>query len=110
MADLIPEGQAQVLLEIKNLATAGGTPFHLLRDREGRHCLAQQVGSTFEPRSGWVVAQDALDVALRILGGDRRAITEPRAQVGVAVALLGVECWLEQARRNAARETEGAQK
>lgn len=105
MSDTVQAGQARVLLEIPNCSVAGGAPLLLMRDGDGRHCIGQQVGLSVEPRGAWVEAQAAVDMALRILGGDPKAITHPRAMAGLATALLGIECWLEQARRNAARES-----
>jgi len=99
--------EAERLLPVPDMSGANGAEFCVVRDRRGFHALAQEQSAEWKLLTGWVDPQAALDVALRILGGDPKAMTEPRAMRGVAVALVGVECWLEQARRKAAREGEG---
>ncbi len=91
VGDAPPDGTAERILQIDNLAVAKGRPFWLLRDAHGRFALARELGGAYVLESGWVEPQAALDVALRVLGGDARVNTDGRALRGLAVMLVGIE-------------------
>lgn len=82
--------EAQVLAQVSNLGVANGNPFLLMRGADGKFGLAQKIGDRHEMASPWVDPQAAVDVATRILGGDKRAITHPTALQALAVALVGM--------------------
>lgn len=82
--------EAQVLGEIENLAVINGTPFMLLRGADGKFALAQKVGDLNQMISAWIDPQLAVDVATRVLGGDKRAVTHPTALQALAVCLVGM--------------------
>ena len=82
--------EAQVLCEIENLGVAKGTAFMLLRGPDGKYALAQKVGDLNQMVSAWIDPQVAVDVATRVLGGDKRAVTHPTALQAISVCLVGM--------------------
>lgn len=79
-----------MLGEIPNLGVAKGAPFLLVRAADGGFALAQKIGDRFEFRSDWVVEQKVLDGAIRVLGQDPAALTNPKALQHIALALVGI--------------------
>lgn len=95
---------AEVLTaDIPNRTVLNGRPFMLLKSEAGAYALAHQIGDRVELRSKWVEPQNALDGALAVLTGDKRALTHPDALLSVSIAHVAI--WVEAQRKKAGGAT-----
>lgn len=101
MSDEAPPMAEVLSADIPNRVIEGGAPFMLLKDAEGRYALAEKVSAEqVKLKSKWIAPQDALDGALMVLTGDKRAITHPEALRSIAIAHVAM--WVEAQRKKPA--------
>lgn len=82
----------RVLLEIDNLATAGGQTIYLVHDEvSNRHGLARRLPGAedhYALESKWINHARMTEFAYRVAGGDPRALSQPGAVQAFAIVLL----------------------